>query len=132
MIKEIITLKTDKKIQMLNITREIQLFARKHKIETGKVSIFIPHTTAGITINENCDLDVQSDLNNALKEIFPESLNIKHIEGNSAAHLMSSLIGVNLDIYIDESELLLGTWQGIYFWEFDGPRTRKYYLICEL
>jgi secondary thiamine-phosphate synthase enzyme len=131
MIKEIIKLTTNYKVQMHSITNDLRTFVRKHKITDGKIHVFVPHTTAAVTINENCDPNVQTDLNNAMKKIFPETLNNYHAEGNSPAHLMSSIIGVGLDIYIEKGELLLGTWQGVYFWEFDGPRERTYYLLAD-
>jgi len=131
MIRELVELKTQKNIEMVSITHAVRSFVKKHNIQNGRIHIFVPHTTAGVTINENADPDVQCDLNMAIKKIFPDSLNIRHGEGNSAAHMMSSVIGVNLDIFIEEGKLLLGTWQGIYFWEFDGPRVRNYYIICE-
>ena len=129
MIKETIRLKTNSKLQMIDITSEIKSFVQKNNIISGGVNVFIPHTTAGVTINENCDPDVQKDLNQAMKKIFPDSLNIHHGEGNSAAHLMSSLTGVSLTIFVENGKLMLGTWQGIYFWEFDGPRQREFYIV---
>ena len=129
MIRETVKLRTNSKIQMLDITSDIRTFVKKNNIESGAVKIFIPHTTAGVTINENCDPDVQSDLNKAMLKLFPDSLNINHNEGNSAAHLMSSLLGISLTVFVENGKLLLGTWQGIYFWEFDGPRQREFYLI---
>ena len=129
MIRETVKLRTNSKIQMLDITSDIETFVKKYNIESGAVKIFIPHTTAGVTINENCDPDVQSDLNKAMLKLFPDSLNINHNEGNSAAHLMSSLLGVSLTVFVENGKLLLGAWQGIYFWEFDGPRQREFYLI---
>ncbi len=129
MQKETYNIKTNHKIEMINITKYLVEFIRKNKINEGRISVFIPHTTAGVTINENCDPDVQFDLNKAMSTIFPDSLNIRHNEGNSSAHLMSSLTGVSLDIFVENGDLLLGTWQGIYFWEFDGPRTRHFHLI---
>jgi len=129
MIREAVKLKTNSKIQMLDITSEVRAFVQKNNITNGAVNIFIPHTTAGVTINENCDPDVQSDLNKAMQKLFPDSLNMHHSEGNSSAHLMSSLIGVSLTIFVENGNLLLGTWQGIYFWEFDGPRQREFYIM---
>lgn len=95
---------------------------------SGICVIYTPHTTAAITINENADPDVQSDLIYALNKTYPDRPEFKHMEGNSAAHLKSSTIGCSETVIIDKGELLLGTWQGIYFCEFDGPRTRKFYV----
>ena len=94
------------------------------KIEKGICQVFAPHTTAAVTINENADPDVVIDLMLALKNIIPK-LPYRHIEGNSPAHLMSSLIGCSITIPVEKGHLVLGTWQGIYFCEFDGPRKRK-------
>ena len=123
MIKKI-SVRTIKHEQLIDITSEIREFVRNSNISEGKVTIFIPHTTAAVTINENADPDVQHDLILALKRISPNLLEFKHMEGNSDAHTKSSIIGCSQDIIINEGKLLLGTWQGIYFCEFDGPRTR--------
>lgn len=131
MIKEKYTIKTSTKTQMIDITSYIVDFVKKYNICTGKLNIFIPHTTAGVTINENCDPAVQYDLNRAIDKLIPESFNIQHGEGNSDAHLKSSITGVNQELYVFDGKLLLGTWQGVYFWEFDGARTRSFYIISE-
>ncbi|MCB5250122.1 MAG: secondary thiamine-phosphate synthase enzyme YjbQ [Candidatus Cloacimonadales bacterium] len=129
MIKEIVNIQTNSKIEMIDITTHVASFVQNNQIKSGRVSVFIPHTTAGVTINENCDDDVQYDLNTALNKLFPNNINIKHFEGNSQAHLLSSLIGVSLDIFVEDNKLMLGKWQGIYFWEFDGSRKRQFYII---
>jgi secondary thiamine-phosphate synthase enzyme len=90
--------------------------------------IYTPHTTAAITINENADPDVQSDIVKGINKIVPESLSYDHAEGNSPAHIKSSLFGCSETIFIENGKLILGTWQGIYFCEFDGPRTRKVHI----
>jgi secondary thiamine-phosphate synthase enzyme len=131
MIKELFEIRTERKIEMLSIAHEVRGFVNKHKIHNGRIGIFIPHTTAGVTMNENADPSVQYDLNKAMEDIFPETLNVMHDEGNTSAHLMSSIIGANLTVFVDNGKPLLGTWQGIYFWEFDGPRTRNYYIIYD-
>jgi len=129
MIKETYQIKTNSQIEMIDITMQIREFVRKNQIKEGRITVFVPHTTAGVTINENCDPDVQFDLNHAMNKLFPDNLNIRHGEGNSSAHLMSSLTGVTQDIFVENGNLLLGTWQAVYFWEFDGSRVRKYHLI---
>ena len=131
MLKSVIDIKTEKNIEMIAITPEVQAFVLKHKIQNGRINIFVPHTTASVTINENADPSVQYDMNKAIAEVFPITLNVMHNEGNSAAHLMSSLMGVSVDIFVENGKLLLGEWQGIYLWEFDGPRLRKYFIIHE-
>jgi len=131
MIIETISISTSNKVQMLPITEHIYRFISKNSIQDAELRIFVPHTTAAVTINENADPNVQVDLNAAMQKLFPCSLNIHHGEGNSAAHLMSSLVGVSLAVCVKQGRLLLGTWQGVYFWEFDGPRTRQFYIICK-
>ena len=123
MIKKI-SVRTIKHEQLIDITSEIRQLVKESNILEGKVTVFIPHTTAAVTINENADPDVQHDLIIALNRISPDLPEFKHMEGNSDAHTKSSIVGCSQDIIIYEGKLLLGTWQGIYFCEFDGPRTR--------
>lgn len=118
-------IKTDKHTQMKDITRLIQDEVKKSGVKDGLCVVFIPHTTAAVTINENADPDVVRDLNMELGKIIPWEDGYHHIEGNSAAHLKSSLVGASEHIIIEDGRLLLGTWQGIYFCEYDGPRSRK-------
>lgn len=98
------------------------------KAVSGICVVFTPHTTAAITINENADPDVKTDFMLGLEKAFPDRKEFRHMEGNSSAHLKSSNVGCSETIIIDKGRLLLGTWQGIYFCEFDGPRTRKFYV----
>ena len=118
-------IKTDKHTQMKDITRLIQDEVRKSGVKDGLCVVFTPHTTAAVTINENADPDVVRDLNMELGKIIPWEDGYHHTEGNSAAHLKSSLVGASEHIIIEDGRLLLGTWQGIYFCEYDGPRSRK-------
>jgi secondary thiamine-phosphate synthase enzyme len=118
------TIHTQKKEECIDITTRVAAALEEQKISTGLVNIFVPHTTAGVTINENADPDVISDFLKGMRAFVPDS-GFKHAEGNSPAHIRSSLIGVSLCVQIDNGALVLGTWQGIYFCEFDGPRTRK-------
>ena len=108
----------------IEITELIKNYVCCSKISNGICQIFVPHTTAAVTINENADQDVVTDLMSAFKNIIPKLLYL-HVEGNSPAHIMSSIIGCSITIPIEEGKLILGTWQGIYFCEFDGPRKRK-------
>ncbi|SYZ73339.1 conserved hypothetical protein [Candidatus Zixiibacteriota bacterium] len=114
--------------EFIDITSAIKKYAKDSGIENGLISIFVPHTTAADTINENADPDVTHDIIQKLNREFPKIDSYRHNEGNSDAHLKSSLIGPSLQVIIDRGELLLGTWQGIYFCEFDGPRTRYVHL----
>ncbi len=120
-----LSVKTDSHTQMKDITRLIQNEVRKSGVKDGLCVVFTPHTTAAVTINENADPDVVRDLNMELGKIIPWEDGYHHIEGNSAAHLKSSLVGASEHIIIEDGRLLLGTWQGIYFCEYDGPRSRK-------
>jgi len=116
---------SEQQIQFIDITREVQKQIYKSGISEGFALLFVPHTTAALTINENADPDVVTDLASGLHKIAPLLANYRHLEGNSAAHIKSSLIGASEQVIIRSGKLLLGTWQGIYFCEFDGPRTRK-------
>ena len=117
--------RTDKHTQMKDITRQVQDAVRQSGVTDGLCIVFIPHTTAAVTINGNADPDVVRDLNMELDKIVPWEDGYHHIEGNSAAHLKSSLVGASEHIIIEGGRLLLGTWQGVYFCEYDGPRHRK-------
>ena len=112
----------------VNITARVRQIVRESGIEEGLCVVYCPHTTAAITINENADPDVVRDLKLALADIFSDRRDFKHAEGNSAAHLKSSVIGASETIPVVGGAMALGTWQGIYFCEFDGPRQRKVYV----
>jgi len=124
MIKEI-SIRTKNKIEFIDITANIEEIVKNSKISDGLCNIFIPHTTCAITINENRDPSVKSDIINELNEIVPYEGGYNHAEGNAAAHIKSSMMGFSESIFIENASLVLGTWQGIYLCEFDGPRTRK-------
>lgn len=117
--------KTGQPSAMIDITREIQSLVKESGVKSGICVIFIPHTTAGITINENADPDVIRDFLMEMNKLVPLKDGYHHMEGNSAAHIKSSMMGFSQTVIIEEGRLLLGTWQGIYFMEFDGPRIRK-------
>lgn len=119
------TLRTDRE-GMYNITSSLREAIRESGVQSGVAVVYCPHTTAGITINENADPDVQHDLLLGLAVAFPDRPQFRHAEGNSAAHLKSSCVGASQIVLIEDGHLLLGTWQGVYFCEFDGPRTRRY------
>ena len=119
---------TSKHTQMLDITEKIQAAVTESGVTEGICTVFIPHTTAAVTINENADPDVVRDFTMEINKIVPWEDGYHHMEGNSAAHLKSSMIGFSEEIIIDRGRLVLGTWQGIYFCEFDGPRNRKVYV----
>lgn len=118
---------TRERCQMVDVTGEILETVAACGVEDGVCVLFVPHTTAGIVINENADPDVTRDILDGLDAIVPR-LQYRHMEGNSDAHIKSALIGTSLTLIIVDGELQLGTWQGIYFCEFDGPRERKLYV----
>ena len=127
MLKEI-TIKTNIQTQILDITTQVQKVVRESGIIEGLCCVFVPHSTAGVTINENADPSVKQDIVMELNKIIPFNDNYSHLEGNSAAHIKASIIGSSVNIPVKNNYLILGTWQGICFCEFDGPRTRKYFV----
>lgn len=128
MIHEII-LYSQRRDEMINITKEIEQLLEQENLAEGLVTVFCAHTTAGITINENADPDVQKDILRRLDSLYPwNAAGDRHLEGNSAAHLKASTVGASQTIIIHQGKLLLGRWQGIYFCEFDGPRSRICYV----
>lgn len=120
-----IDLATHLRTEMIDITSKVEEVVRKSGVENGVCYLFVPHTTAGITINENADPTVTKDILAELNKIIPFDDHYQHLEGNSAAHIKASLTGSSEVILIEDGSLVLGTWQGIYFAEFDGPRRRK-------
>lgn len=116
---------TTAKMELVNITTELNKVIKSQSISSGILYVFNPHTTAGLTINEGADPDVCRDIISGLKQIVPHDLNYRHIEGNSPSHLMALLTGSSLTIHIENSNLQLGTWQKIFFCEYDGPRSRS-------
>jgi secondary thiamine-phosphate synthase enzyme len=118
-------LKTREQTQFLDITSEIRKLVAESGVMEGTCFVYVPHTTAGITINENADPTVAADILMEINKLIPFDDNYRHGEGNSAAHIKASLCGVSILVFITGGILQLGTWQGIYFCEFDGPRQRK-------
>jgi len=124
-VKELIV-KTSAHAQFVEITDEVQRVVDASSVKEGVCICFVPHTTAGITINENADPDVVSDMIYALDKAVPwKDAHYRHGEGNTAAHVKSSMMGHGVQVFVRDGKLQFGTWQGIYFCEFDGPRTRK-------
>jgi secondary thiamine-phosphate synthase enzyme len=119
------TVRTSRHTQMIDITGQVEEIVESSGVESGVCTIFTPHTTAAITINENADPNVVRDFTREIDKIVPWEDDYLHAEGNSAAHFKSSMIGCSEQVIVDAGRLVLGTWQGIYFVEFDGPRTRK-------
>jgi secondary thiamine-phosphate synthase enzyme len=122
---ETLQISSTSKTELIDITALIEKVINKRKIKTGLCILHIPHTTAGITINEHVDYSVKKDILNQLDQLIPYSGEYSHTEGNAAAHIKASLMGCNLTLIIEKGKIALGMWQGIFFCEFDGPRQRK-------
>jgi secondary thiamine-phosphate synthase enzyme len=123
-----LNISSGKRCEFIDITAKIEEVVTKSRIKNGVCRLFIPHTTAGITINENADASVKKDIVNILNALVPPNGNYDHSEGNSDAHIKSSLVGNEKTVFIEGGCLKLGTWQGIFFCEFDGPRNRQVWI----
>ena len=120
--------KSGSRTQLIDITSDVQAALREAGIRDGLCMIYVPHTTAAVTINENADPTVKSDILKILNQVIPFEANYGHLEGNSAAHIKSTLVGASELVAVRNGKLQLGTWQGIFFCEFDGPRRRRVHL----
>lgn len=123
-----IEVKTQAREELVDITARVREELVSSGVKDGICHVFVPHTTAAVTINENADPSVKEDILMALRKIVPDSLPYRHSEGNSPAHVKACLIGSSIKVIIDEGQLALGTWQGIFFCEFDGPRSRNVFI----
>ena len=119
---------TTRRTQFVSITSKIAEAIKANDLQDGVITIFVPHTTAGITINENADPDVARDMETFSDELVPQSNRFRHSEGNSDAHIKANFFGSSVQVIVRNGKMWLGTWQGIYFCEFDGPRERSVYL----
>ena len=122
---EKITVHSTDQTEIIDITHKVQSIADHSGLKNGLCLIFVPHTTAAVTINEIADPDVKSDILKEINKVIPFSDSYRHMEGNSAAHIKSTLVGASELIPVEDGRLTLGTWQGVFFCEFDGPRTRR-------
>lgn len=120
-----ISVRTSARTEFVDITREVQDVVKSSGVSDGLCIVYVPHTTAGITINENADPDVVRDIIDTLERLVPRDARYRHIEGNADSHVKASLMGFSVSVFIENCRLALGTWQGIYFCEFDGPRSRN-------
>ncbi len=123
-----IRITTKKREEFIDITKDVDNILSQIKIGSGFCIVFCPHTTAALTINENADPSVRRDIINHLGKLIPEGKGYSHLEGNSDSHIKASILGSSLNIIVEDGRLVLGTWQGIYFCEFDGPRSREVYI----
>ena len=123
-----ITVQSKSRTGFIDITPDVQQVVDRKGMKNGLITAFVPHTTAGVTINENADPDVTADMETVLDRMVPWSGGYRHNEGNTAAHVKASLMGSSVQVIVKDGKLRLGTWQSIYFCEFDGPRTRKVWL----
>ena len=132
-VETVLNVRSRRRSEMIDITAEVAEALRSSNIKSGDILVFCPHTTAAITINENADPDVQNDILLTLDEMYPKDRSgYRHAEGNSDAHVKSSLFGCSERIAVSQGRMVLGTWQGIYFCEFDGPRNRRVFVqVCE-
>ncbi len=120
-----IEVKTRSREELVDITEEVQKVVAKSGVKEGICYLFVPHTTAGITINETWDPSVRKDITEVLRKVAPPEANYHHTEGNADAHIKTSVVGSNAFVFVSDGRLVLGTWQGIYLAEFDGPRSRR-------
>lgn len=123
-----LSISSERRNQMIDITADVQQCINEERLNEGFVIVYVPHTTAGITINEGADPDVQQDIITVLEKLVPEHAQYDHSEGNSDAHIKASLLGSSVTVLVREGKLVLGTWQHIFFYEGDGPRNRMVYL----
>ena len=124
----ILEVRTSKREELVDITRRVEEVVRASGVERGICFLHVPHTTAGITINEHADPDVARDMEDTLSKLVPQCPHYRHVEGNADSHIKTSLMGCQTFVFIEKGRLLLGTWQGIFLCEFDGPRTRRVYI----
>ena len=127
----ILPVKTHSRTEMIDITDDVQAALREAGVRDGFCMVFVPHTTAAVTINENADPTVKDDMLKVINKIIPWDDGYRHLEGNSAAHIKSTLVGASELVAVAGGKLQLGTWQGLFFCEFDGPRKRKFILRME-
>lgn len=120
-----LNVKSKSRIEFIDVTDLVQDAVKEEGFEKGICYLYVPHTTAGITINEGADPSVQRDINNTLSRLIPHEMNYAHREGNADAHIKSTIVGSSVNVIVDEGNLVLGTWQAIFFCEFDGPRHRR-------
>ncbi|BBB31890.1 conserved hypothetical protein [Thermotomaculum hydrothermale] len=128
MAQSVLTVSTSSRNEMIDITHKIEGFLQENGCKNGILTVFVPHTTAAVTINENADPSVKRDILTYLSKLIPQNADFRHLEGNSDSHIKSTLVSPSITVIVENGRIVLGTWQSIFFCEFDGPRTRKVYL----
>lgn len=123
-----ISIQTKTRSELVDITAMVETAVKESAVRSGVCQVFVPHTTAGVTINENADPSVREDILNGLEKLAPYGAGYSHAEGNADAHIKSTIVGSDKIIFIEDGRLQFGTWQGIYFCEFDGPRQRRVFI----
>jgi secondary thiamine-phosphate synthase enzyme len=127
-MKQTMSVNSRSRTELIDITSQVREAVKKSGLKDGICHLFVPHTTAGITINEGADPSVKRDILTSLNRLVPLDGDYQHAEGNSAAHIKTTMVGTSAVCLIEDSQLVLGTWQSIFFCEFDGPRTRRVYI----
>ncbi len=125
---ESFTVRTSRRNELIDITQKVREVIRKSGIRNGICVVYVPHTTAAVTVNEHADPSVAVDIENALTRLVPPNAGYRHLEGNADSHIKTTMVGPSITLIVENGDLLLGTWQGVFFCEFDGPRTRKVYV----
>lgn len=125
---KVLNLRTSRRNELIDITEEVRKVVRESGINSGICVLYCPHTTAALTVNENADPSVRVDINDHLSELVPAGKSYRHLEGNADSHIKSVLVGPSLTLIVEGGDVVLGTWQGIFFCEFDGPRSRKVFV----
>ncbi len=123
-----IQIRTSRRMEMVDVTREVREVVRKSGVRSGICVLYVPHTTAAVTVNENADPSVRRDITKTLAKLVPAGAGYEHLEGNADSHIKATIVGPSETLIITDGDILLGTWQGIFFCEFDGPRTRKMFV----
>ena len=123
-----LSVRTNSRVEFVEITAQVRRWLKEQGVAAGVLTLYVPHTTAAVTINEHADPSVVQDITKELNKVIPFDDNYRHLEGNAAAHIKSSLVGASVQVIVEGGDLVLGTWQGIFFAEFDGPRTRKVHM----
>lgn len=125
---ETLTVRTSKRIELVDITGKVREVVRRSGVKRGVCVLYVPHTTAAVTVNENYDPSVARDIENHLSKLVPAGAGYAHLEGNADSHIKATMVGPSETLLVEDGDIVLGTWQGVFFCEFDGPRTRKVYV----